>query len=124
MDSDGFIGQMFKVVGGHVPLPPGIASPLLWGTEPHLRELFGAAAAGVRSTERTCTWRAGSAAEFVAFFRRWYGPTLKAFEALDDGGRTALAADLTDLARRWDTRGDGRSVAIPATYLESVITLR
>src|SRR5215467_12277648 len=38
---DGFIGQMFKVVGKHVPPPAGLSSPLLWGTEDHLSELFG-----------------------------------------------------------------------------------
>jgi ubiquinone/menaquinone biosynthesis C-methylase UbiE len=120
---DGFIGQMFRVITGHVPGPPGVASPLLWGTEQHLKDLFADAVASVRSIERTCTWRFTTAAEFTAFFRRWYGPTLKAFEALDDSGRTALEADLTGLAQDWDRHGGG-SVAIPATYLETVITLR
>jgi hypothetical protein len=54
-------------------------SPLLWGTGRHLAELFGDAVTDVRSVERTCTWRYPSAEELVAFFRRWYGPTLKAF---------------------------------------------
>jgi hypothetical protein len=62
--------------------------------------------------------------DFTAFFRRWYGPTLKAFDALSEGGRAELEADLTSLAGRWDRNGDGGSVAIPATYLETVITLR
>lgn len=78
----------------------------------------------VRSLERTCTFRFTTPAEFVTFFRRWYGPTLKAFESLDDAGRAALAADLTELARRFDRHNDGRGVAIPATYLESVLVLR
>ena len=77
----GFIGEMFGVIARHVPGPPGVASPMLWGTEEHLSDLFGPAIADARSVERTCTWRFTSAEEFVAFFRRWYGPTLKAFEA-------------------------------------------
>ncbi|HEY0869140.1 MAG TPA: class I SAM-dependent methyltransferase [Acidothermaceae bacterium] len=121
---DGFIGQMFRVITAHVPAPAGVRSPLLWGTEEHLVELFGSALSSVHSQERECVWRFTSPEEFVAFFRRWYGPTLKAFEALDDIGRTALAADLTDLARKFDRNSDGGSIAIPATYLESVITLR
>jgi ubiquinone/menaquinone biosynthesis C-methylase UbiE len=121
---DGFIGEMFRVITAHVPGPPGVRSPLLWGTEKHLAELFGDAVTDVRSVERTCTWRYRSADELVAFFRRWYGPTLKAFEALDEPGRTALAADLTDLARRWDRYGDGDSIAVPARYLETVLTVR
>jgi SAM-dependent methyltransferase len=120
---EGFIGQMFRVIGAHVAPPAGIASPLLWGTEAHLRDLFGSAATDVRSVERTCTWRFTAPEDFVAFFRRSYGPTLMAFDALDDDGGRALAADLVDLARRHD-RNAGGSVAIPATYLETVLTLR
>ncbi len=120
---DGFIGEMFRVVGKHVPGPSGLLSPMLWGTEEHLSDLFGAAVVDARSQPRTCTWRFASPDDFVAFFRRWYGPTLKAFEALDDAGRTALAADLAGLARRWN-RNDSDSISIPATYLETVLTLR
>ena len=121
---DGFIGEMFAVITRHVPGPPVVPSPMLWGTEQHLSGLFGPAIADTRSVERTCTWRFTSAEEFVAFFRRWYGPTLKAFEAAGDDGRDALAADLADLARRRDRNDDGGSIAIPASYLETVMTLR
>jgi ubiquinone/menaquinone biosynthesis C-methylase UbiE len=120
---DGFIGQMFGVITQHVPGPPGVASPLLWGTEQHLSDLFGVMVDDARSVQRTCTWRFTSPEEFVSFFRRWYGPALKAFEVLDDSGRTALAHDLTQLARDWD-RNHGGSIAIPATYLETILTLR
>jgi ubiquinone/menaquinone biosynthesis C-methylase UbiE len=120
---DGFIGQMFGVITRHVPAPPGVASPLLWGTEEHVHGLFGAAAADARSVPRTCTWRFTSPEQFVSFFRRWYGPTLKAFEVLDGNGRAALTADLSQLARHWD-RNHGGSIAIPATYLETILTLR
>jgi hypothetical protein len=119
---DGFIGQMFGVITQYAPGPPGVASPLLWGTEQHLSELFGAAAADARSVQRTCTWRFASPEEFAAFFRRWYGPALKAFEVLDDNGRTDLSADLVHLARQWGRNRHGGS-AIPATYLETILTL-
>src|SRR5215472_16483442 len=99
---DGFVGEMFAVIARHVPGPPGIASPLLWGTEQHLAGLFGETATDARSVRRTCTLRFTSPEEFVADYRRWYGPTLQAFEALGEDGGAALAADLADLARRWD----------------------
>lgn len=121
---DGFIGEMFRIITSHVPGKPGVQSPLLWGTEQHVAEIFGNAVNRARSEERTCTFRFTSPEEFVTFFRRWYGPTLKAFEALDETGRSALAADLADLARRSDRHGDGGSIAIPARYLESVLVLR
>lgn len=98
--------------------------PLLWGTEQHLSDLFGDSAAGLRSRRRTFTFRFTSPEDFVGFFRRWYGPTLKAFEALDDRGRTSLAADLVDLAQRCDRNRDGGSIALPSAYLETVLTLR
>lgn len=121
---DGFIGEMFRVITSHVPGPPGVESPMLWGTEQHLADLFGGAVSASRSVQRTCTFRHTSPEDFVAFFRRWYGPTLKAFEALDEDGRVALARDLADLARRWDRHRDGGSVALPSTYLETVLTVR
>jgi ubiquinone/menaquinone biosynthesis C-methylase UbiE len=120
---DGFIGQMFGVITRHVPGPPGVASPLLWGTEQHLSDLFGALAADARSVQRTCTWRFTSPEELVWFFRRWYGPALKAFEVLEEDGRAGLAHDLSQLARHWN-RNHGGSIAIPATYLETILTLR
>ncbi len=121
---DGFIGEMFRTISSHVPPPQGVRSGLLWGTEAHLDELFGAAAAEIRSVRRTAVFRFATPGEFTATFRRWYGPTLTAFEALDDAGQTALAADLDDLARRWNRNLDGNGVALPSTYLETVITLR
>ena len=75
------------------------------------------------SRERTFTWRFASAEEFVAFFRRWYGPTLKAFAALEGDARDALEHDLVALARRHD-RLDAGATAIPATYTEAIAITR
>jgi SAM-dependent methyltransferase len=116
---DGFIGEMLKVVTAHVPPPAGVASPLLWGSEAHLRELFGDAVSELRTTERTFTFRFRSAEDFVDYFRTYYGPTLKAFEAVDTVGRRALFADLVELVGRYAGTTDG-PVAIPSTWLESV----
>lgn len=120
---DGFIGEMFRVISAHVPPPAGVPSPLLWGTEAHLTDLFGDSLADLRSQVRMCTFRATSPEEFVALFRRWYGPTVTAFETLAEPDRAMLAADLTALARDHDVHRDGGSIAVPAAYLESVITL-
>ena len=111
---DGFIGELFRTTSRHVQPPAGLASPMLWGVEDHLRELFGGDIATIRSEIRTYTWRFENAAQFVSFFRRWYGPTLKAFESLDELGRKQLEADLIDLVGLWDTRRDGISVSVPA----------
>jgi SAM-dependent methyltransferase len=120
---DGFIGELFRTVARHVPPPAGLQSPMLWGTEAHLRELFGDTIASLAVTERTFTWRFASAEDFVAFFRAWYGPTVKAFAALEDDGRDALQNELVALARRFDRLDDG-AVAIPATYTEAFALTR
>ena len=116
---DGFIGQLFRTTAAFVPPPAGLASPMLLGTEAHLRELFGDGLASLSVTEQTFTYRFRSAEEYVAFFRRWYGPTLKAFEAAGDA-RDDLEQALVDLARRHDRLGNGEAIAIPATYSEAI----
>jgi hypothetical protein len=118
---DGFIGDLFRTTAKHVPPPAGVASPMLWGTESHLRDLFGESISSLEVTERTFTWRFESAEEFVEFFRTWYGPTLKAFAAVEGETREALESDLVALARKHDRLGaeDG-AIAIPATYIEAV----
>lgn len=120
---DGFVAEMFGVITRHVPAPPGGESPMLWGNDRHLSDLFGDAVAATRSVPRIFTWRFTSAEAFVADFRSFYGPTVKAFEALDEQGRTDLAADLADLAKRWNRNDDG-SIAVPAEYLETILTFR
>ena len=97
---------------------------MLWGTEGHLRELFGDGIASLDVTERTFTWRFQSAEDFVAFFREWYGPTVKAFAAVEGAAREALNDDLVALARRHDRLDDARAIAIPATYVEAVAVTR
>lgn len=115
---DGFIGAMFRTVATHVPPPAGLASPMLWGTEEHLAELFGPDVGWVHR-RRTFTFRFSSAAAFVERFGASYGPTLKALEAAGPG-RETLARDLHDLALEWNRLEQPGPVAVPATYLESV----
>jgi ubiquinone/menaquinone biosynthesis C-methylase UbiE len=118
---DGFIGEMLKVVSAHVPPVPGVASPLLWGTKAYVGSMFGDTIDGLAARERTFTFRFRSAEGFVEYFRDYYGPTLKAFEAVGHGGADELFADLVALVRKHAGTSDG-PVAIPATWLETVAT--
>jgi ubiquinone/menaquinone biosynthesis C-methylase UbiE len=120
---DGFIGDLFRTTAAHVPPPAGVPSPMLWGTEAHLRELLGDGLCSLEVAERTFTWRFRSPEEFVAFFRTWYGPTVKAFGALEGDARDALERDLVELARSHDRLGTS-ATAIPATYVEAVAVTR
>ena len=121
---EGFIGELFRTISRHVPPPAGVQSPMLWGTEAHLRELFGDDISSLEVTERTFTFRFPSADHFVSFFRLWYGPTLKAFDAVEGAARDALERDLIALIERFDRLGTGDAIAIPATYIEAVAIKR
>jgi ubiquinone/menaquinone biosynthesis C-methylase UbiE len=117
---EGFLGAMFKTIGSHVPPPPGVQSPMLWGTEARLEEIFAAGVEWTAHERRTFNFRYRSAEEFVDFFITYYGPTLKAFEAAGEDGQ-ALRSDLVALAREWNRLDDDAgAIAIPGEYLESV----
>jgi ubiquinone/menaquinone biosynthesis C-methylase UbiE len=118
---EGFIGQLFRVIGGYIPAPAGLKSPALWGTEPHIAELFGAQAKAIRTTRRNFNFRYRSAAHWIQIFRDFYGPTHKAFAALDPAGRDALAKDIAALLDRLNIAGPA-SLVVPGEYLEVVIT--
>jgi SAM-dependent methyltransferase len=119
----GFIGRLFKVIGAHVPPPAGLKSPALWGTEPHLVELFGTQAAQIRCERRYFNFRYRSAAHWIQVFRDLYGPTHKAFAALEAAGAQSLERDITTLLHLLNTAGSA-SLVVPAEYLEVVITKR
>jgi SAM-dependent methyltransferase len=117
----GFIGQLLRTVGKHVPPPAGVRPPPQWGTEERLGELLGDAVSRLDIQRRTFVFRFRSPDDFATFFRDNYGPVHKAFGALDEPGRERLYDDLTALAREHD-REEGPSVAMPAEYLEVVAT--
>ncbi|MBK7474202.1 MAG: class I SAM-dependent methyltransferase [Betaproteobacteria bacterium] len=117
----GFIGRLFKVIGAHVPPPAGLKSPALWGTEPHLADLFGGAAADIRSVRKHFNFRYRSAAHWIQVFRDFYGPTHKAFAALDAAGQAALERDITALLLELNVAG-AASLVVPGEYLEVVVT--
>jgi SAM-dependent methyltransferase len=117
----GFIGRLFKVIGTYVSPPAGVQPPSLWGTEPHIVELFGAQAAQLRCERRHFNFRYRSAAHWVQVFRDLYGPTHKAFGALDAVGASSLEHAITTLLEELNVAGDG-SLVVPSEYLEIVIT--
>jgi ubiquinone/menaquinone biosynthesis C-methylase UbiE len=118
---EGFIGRLFRRMAGFIPPPPGLASPMEWGTEWRLMELFGLMTSDIRTTRKTYVFRYRSAEHWVEFFRAYYGPTHKAFAALDEAGRHALEAALVELLHAGNTH-PGEALVLPAEYLEVVIT--
>jgi len=120
---DGFIGQLFKVIGAYLPPPAGLKSPALWGTEPHIVELFGPQATDIRCARRVFNFRYASSAHWLQVFRDFYGPTHKAFLALDAAGQAGLERDIVALLERLNVAGPA-SLVVPGEYLEVVVVKR
>ena len=120
---EGFIGQLFKVIGAYLPPQSGLKSPALWGTEPHIVELFGPQAADIRCTRKHFNFRYASSAHWVQVFRDFYGRMHKAFAALDAGKQVELERDIVALLQRLNVAGKS-SLVVPAEYLEVVVEKR
>jgi ubiquinone/menaquinone biosynthesis C-methylase UbiE len=118
---EGFLGDLFQVVGKHVPGPAGLRSPMQWGQEQRMQELFGAHAT-VRCTRRIFNFRYQSADHWIEIFRNYYGPTHKAFGALDTVGQARMYDELVALLERRNVGGPA-SLVVPAEYLEVVATV-
>jgi ubiquinone/menaquinone biosynthesis C-methylase UbiE len=120
---EGFIGQLFKTIGKYQPPPIGVRSPAIWGTRSWLSSAFDRQASAIAVESRHFSFCHRSPRHFLGLFREYYGPVLKAFEALDASGRDALARDIIDLIGRFNRSGD-ETMVVPSEYLEVVVTRR
>jgi ubiquinone/menaquinone biosynthesis C-methylase UbiE len=116
---ESFIGKLFKKIGKHVPPPAGVRAPSLWGSEEHMKALFPRHA--LEATREIFNFRYKSPEHWLEVFRTYYGPTNKAFAALDENGQAALEADILELAHQMN-RGGKDSMIVPGEYLQAVLT--
>ena len=119
------VAQILKISAAYTPPPPeGFVSPMTWGVESNVVQRF--AAAGVPPENISCVRDsftfdfAGPPVQFVGAFRKYYGPTMNAFEAAERSGRAAdLQSELEALFISQNTRTDKTS--IPATFLQVTV---
>jgi ubiquinone/menaquinone biosynthesis C-methylase UbiE len=123
-----FVSQVLKISAAYTPPPPeGFISPVTWGVESHILERFGKAGVSAdRISMSRETYRFISSgktpAQFIDTFRRFYGPTMNAFDAARKNGREAdLHRELVALA---ESRNENRKggLDIPATYLRVTVS--
>lgn len=115
---DGFVGKTFRTMSEHVPPPPGIPAPILWGREDVVRERLGNGAATIRTERRPARFDYPfPPEEVVGFFRQYFGPTQVAFSRLDAEGQEKLTKALTALWREHNQSPNGRTL-VEAEYLE------
>jgi ubiquinone/menaquinone biosynthesis C-methylase UbiE len=118
----GHVGQMFKVIGRHVPPPSHFPSPLLWGDENTVRQRFGDAVNGLRITRYMYPFvYPFPPSKVVDFFNQYYGPTYKAYASLDDDGKKAFHQDLTAMWSANNVATDG-TTHVRSEYIEVVGT--
>lgn len=115
---DSFIGGVFRATAHGVAAPAGLESPFRWGDEDGVRELLGGACS-LHSRRCAFTFRYRSAQHFLEFYRRYYGPLLSAFEALDERAQDALEHALIEVVQRFNCSGDATMV-VPGHYLQVV----
>jgi len=121
------VAQILKISAAYSPPPPeGFVSPMTWGVESHVLERFGAA--GVPKEHITCARDTYTfdypdpPAEFLAAFRRYYGPTMNAFDAAEKNGRAAdLQKELVALFESQNQSGTPETTSIPATFLRVTV---
>ena len=119
---EGHIGEMFKATGKHVPPPPNMPSPIKWGDEATVRELFREGISDLKLTRRMCQFNLPfTPAEVVEHFRTYYGPTQRAFAALDSNGQAALRNDLEQLWSQHNKATDN-TTQVEGEYLEVLAT--
>lgn len=119
----GFAGQMFKVIAIHLPPSPLMPSPVLWGDEAIVRQRLDDGIADLQMTKRLFIFRYPfTAPEVVAFYRHYFGPTNRAFAALDADQQVALRLDLEQLWTQHNRAANG-TTHVEAEYLE-IIAIR
>jgi len=121
--ASGFVGQMFKTIAKHVPPAPGVPSAMLWGDEATVRERLHDGIRALQLNRRIYPlWNYPfGVPEVVEFFRQTYGPTQRAFAALDADGQKALRKDLEDVFSEYNRATDG-TTSLESEFLEVIAT--
>ncbi|QYF94923.1 methyltransferase domain-containing protein [Massilia sp. PAMC28688] len=115
---EGHVGQMFKIIGKHVPAPPLMVSPIKWGDEATVRDRLSSGTLHVETVKRTYPMHYPFPPEEVTdFFFEFYGPTVRAKAALDEAAFAALRDELAGLWRENNRATDG-GTHVNAEYLE------
>lgn len=118
---EGYPGQMFKLFSKYVPPAPGLQPPVLWGTEAHLKTIFGGAIKSIKSNVRQAVMRFRSPEDKIEVFKAFFGPTVKSFAALPPDKQAELTGEWKGLIQKFDRNKKGGPVAVVSDYLESVI---
>ena len=116
---DSYVGELFRAIGRHLPPPPGVRPPVLWGSQERLRELFGPDVT-ISAPRRSFLWRFPSAEHQAEFFATFYGPATRALATLGSDSAADLKAEMVATVRHFDI-SDDHTLVLRMDYLEAVI---
>jgi ubiquinone/menaquinone biosynthesis C-methylase UbiE len=124
-----FVSQLLKVSSAFTPpLPEGFVSPMTWGVDTHVVERFGQAGVPqekISMVKDTFHFKSPDKkpAHFIDLFRRFYGPTMNAFDAAEKNGKVEeLHSQLVELAKAQNQSKNG-GTSIPATFLRVTVSV-
>ena len=123
------VAQILKVSSAYTPPPPeGFVSPMTWGIESHVIERFtgaGIPEKKISFSRETFTFNySGAPSAFVEEFRKYYGPTMNAFDAAEKNGRAAdLQKELVELFTSQNKSPNKNAISIPATFLQVTVAV-
>lgn len=117
----GRVGEMFGIISKHAPPPPGVPSPMRWGTEDGIRELIGDGVSELSMETKVSRQPFRSADHYIEFFRTYFGPTQTAYERVGAEGEQALTDDLREFLESANVAGD-RGMVLEADYLQTIAT--
>jgi ubiquinone/menaquinone biosynthesis C-methylase UbiE len=127
-DDTSFVSQLLKIGSAYTPPPPdGFISPMTWGVESHIIERFGKAGVApekIRTSREVYLFASPDKTpeQVVDLLRRYYGPTMNAFDAAEKAGKAEeLHTKIVDLARSQNRSTDG-STSIPATFMRVTVS--
>lgn len=118
---EGFGGDFFAVHSRYVSPPTGVKSPTRWGTEERLTELLGTGIKSIQSERRSCFAYFHSTAHAVEVHRTYFGPTIRAFDTVDENAQEHLWEDIEDVFRRHNRAMDGTAM-VEYQYLQTIVT--
>ncbi len=119
---EGWSGDFFRLNARYAPPPPGLSSPLRWGTDEGLEALLGGGTTAIRSEERVSVQYFRSVEHAVEVFLTFFGPAVRTAGRLDEGARAELAAELHDIFSRYNRATDG-TAAVENRYRMTVATV-
>ena len=118
--AEGWSGDFFAVHGRYAPPPPGVKSPLRWGTDDGIHALLGRGAHVIENERRTSLQYFRSVNHAVEVFCTYFGPTMRALQVSDEEAQQDFVEELEAVFSRYNRATDGTAI-VENQYLQTIV---